>query len=297
MPSKPMSRIAYVNRHYVPHAHAAIHIEDRGYQFADGVYEVIAYYNRILVDGDLHLKRLMRSLEALGIATPMSARALAVVLHEVMDRNPFAHGSLYVQVSRGVAKRDHIIKPSTQASLVITATRERPVNVNEVKNGTEVIVRDDIRWLRRDIKSVALLPNVLLKNEASKLGKREAWLVDQQGNITEGSVSNAFIIDKNGTLITRDEEVCLLSGITRHRVLAIAAEAGIKAELRPFSVGEAKAASEAFLSSSTSHLVPIVKIDETKIGDGKPGEVFATLFGRYVDYIEHETGKCIWQPN
>ncbi|MCH2547634.1 MAG: D-amino-acid transaminase [Alphaproteobacteria bacterium] len=292
-----MTRIAYVNHRYVSQHEAKVHIEDRGYQFADGVYEVITYYNRILVDGDLHVARLVRSLEALDIAVPMSLRALSVILHEVMDRNNFAHGSLYVQVTRGVAKRDHIFQSAITPSLVITATREKPVKAAEVSIGTEVIIRDDIRWLRRDIKSVALLPNVLLKNEATKLGKREAWLIDGQGNVTEGSVSNAFIVDKNGVLITRNEEICLLAGITRHRILEIAKEAGIPVELRPFTPQEAKQANEAFLSSSTSHLVPIIKIDDTTIGEGKPGAVFHTLFGRYIDYIEHETGKTIWQLN
>lgn len=290
-----MTRTAYVNRRYIPHHEAAVHIEDRGYQFADGVYEVITYYNRILVDGELHLKRLWRSMGELGIAQPMGARALSIVLHEVMDRNPYPHGYLYIQVSRGVARRDHVFKDGGHASLVITASREKPVSRAEVTKGTEVITREDIRWLRRDIKSVALLPNVLLKNEASKLGKRESWLLDAEGYVTEGAVSNAFIIDGKGTLVTRPEEVCLLAGITRHRVLEIAHEAGIAVEERKFTPAEAKQASEAFLTSSTSHLVPVVRIDETAIGGGKPGKVWRELFGRYIDFIEHETGHCIWQ--
>lgn len=292
-----MTRTAYVNHRYLPHHEAAVHIEDRGYQFADGVYEVIAYYNRILVDGDLHLTRLLRSLEALGIPAPMSPRALAIVLHEVMDKNPYANGALYVQVTRGVAKRDHLYQPDTRPSLVVTAMREKPVSKAEVTKGTEVVLRDDIRWLRRDIKSIALLPNVLLKNEATKLGKREAWLLDKDGFVNEGAVSNAFIVDKHGTIITRAEGEYLLAGITRHRLLAIAEEAGIKIEQRPFSAKDIKDASEAFLSSSTSHIVPVVKVDDMQIGDGKPGKVFKALFGRYVDYIEHETGTCIWQQS
>lgn len=292
-----MTRIAYVNRHYIPHHEAAVHIEDRGYQFADGVYEVIAYYNRIMVDGDLHLLRLMRSLEALGIPVPMSPRALAIVMHEVIDKNPYNNGALYLQVSRGVAKRDHVYKDDIRPSLVMTCAREKPVNADEVTKGKEVILREDTRWLRRDVKTVSLLANVMLKNEATKLGKREAWLTDGEGYITEGSVSNAFIVDKKGTIITRDEDVSLLSGITRHRLLAIAEEAGIKVELRRFTVEDIKNASEAFLSSSTSHIVPIIKVDDMKIGDGKPGKIFKTLFGRYVDYIEHETGTCIWQQS
>lgn len=292
-----MTRIAYVNQRYLPHHEAAVHIEDRGYQFADGVYEVIAYYNRIMVDGDLHLKRLLRSLEALGIDAPMSPRALAIVLHEVMDKNPYRNGALYIQVTRGVARRDHVFQQNVRPSLVITAMREKAVSAKEVTQGTEVITREDIRWQRRDIKSVALLPNVILKNEATRLGKRESWLLDKDGLVNEGAVSNAFIVDKSDTIITRGEGEYLLSGITRHRLLAIAEEAGMKIEERPFSLKDIKAASEAFLSSSTSHIVPVVKVDDTTIGDGKPGKVFKTLFGRYVDYIEHETGACIWQAS
>lgn len=289
-----MTRTAYVNGCYIPHAEAAVHIEDRGFQFADGVYEVAVFYNRILVDETLHIDRLLRSLDALHIPSPMSRAALTHVIDEVIHRNGYNHGFIYLQVTRGVAKRDHVFKSDIKPSLVITVSREKKVSAAEINNGAEVIIRPDIRWLRRDIKSIALLPNVILKNEASALDKREVWLTDEKGLITEGSVSNAYIITKNGTLVTREEANHLLSGIARHRILALAREAQIKVEERPFTPQEAFEASEAFISASTSHMVPIVKIDDKVIGNGKPGPVFHKLFGYYVDFIEQETGQRIW---
>lgn len=289
-----MTRIAYVNGRYLSHRDASVHVEDRGYQFADGVYEVIAFYNRTLVDEDLHLKRLRRSLGALSICADMSDAALKNMLKETINRNPFAHGSVYLQMTRGVAKRDHIFHENLKPSLVITVNRERPVNRKEVTEGTEIILRKDIRWARCDIKSIALLPNALLKTEAARLGKREAWLIDTEGYITEGSVSNAFIVSKDGTLVTRGEEHCFLPGITRHRVLSLARECGIKIALRRFSSEDVRIAAEAFITSTTSHLVPVIRADDMQIGDGKPGVVFRTLFMHYVDFIEQETGKRIW---
>lgn len=289
-----MTRIAYVNGRYVDHHEASIHVEDRGYQFADGVYEVIVFYNRTLVDGDLHLARLQRSLNELDITPPMGERALSLVIAELLARNSLKHGMVYMQVTRGVARRDHAYGADTTPALVMTVAREKPVNAAEMQRGGEVIIRPDIRWQRRNIKSISLLPNALLKHEAVQLGKREAWLTDADGFITEGAVSNAYIVDANGTLITRGEEICLLSGITRHRVLALAKEAGVKVEERAFTVEEAKQAKEAFITSSTSHIVPIVKIDDATIGNGKPGVLTLDLFRRYANYIQTETGYEIW---
>lgn len=290
-----MIRIAYVNGRYVPHAEAAVSIEDRGYQFADGVYEVATFYNGILVDGGLHIDRLLRSLSELGIPEPLSSRAaLEHVISETIRRNGRANGYIYVQVTRGVAPRDHVYKRGLRPSLVITVSREKKVQAREIEKGTEVITRPDIRWLRRDIKSIALLPNVLLKNEATMLGKREIWLTDDAGHISEGSVSNAYIITKKGVLVTREEGVHLLSGIVRQRVLGLAREAGFKVEERPFTVKEAESAAEALLSSSTGHIVPVVRVNEKKLGDGKVGELFKRLFELYVDSIEVDTGYRIW---
>lgn len=290
-----MMRITYVNGRYVPLFRAQVAIEDRGYQFADGVYEVIAFYNHILIDGDLHIDRLFRSLDALGISKPLHSRAaLKYVIHETISRNNYTHGYLYLQITRGVAARDHVYKSSAKPSLVITVAREKKLSPQEIGQGTEVIIRPDIRWLRRDIKSIALLPNVLLKNEASSLGKREAWLTDAQGFITEGSVSNAYIVTREGVLVTREEAYHLLPGITRHRLLTIAREISIPVEERPFTPEEAYNAAEAFLSASTSHVVPVVKIDDSIIGQGVPGPVFKRLFNAYCEFIARETGYRIW---
>ncbi|MBM3617283.1 MAG: D-amino-acid transaminase [Alphaproteobacteria bacterium] len=290
-----MMRIAYVNGRYVPHADAAVSVEDRGYQFADGVYEVATFYNGILVDGGLHIDRLLRSLSELGIPQPLSSRAaLQHVISETIRRNGRANGYIYVQVTRGVASRDHVYKRGMRPSLVVTVSREKKVQAKEIQNGTEVITRPDIRWLRRDIKSIALLPNVLLKNEATVLGKREIWLTDENGYICEGAVSNAYIITKKGVLVTREEGVHLLSGIVRHRVLALAREAGIKVEERAFTAKEAESAAEAFLSSSTGHIVPVVRVNDKQLGDGKVGATFKQLFALYVDSIEVDTGYRIW---
>ncbi len=289
-----MTRIAYVNGEYLPRAYASVHIEDRGYQFADGVYEVIAFFNRTLVDGDLHIKRLQRSMKELGIASPVSERVYHIILQELMARNPLTNGMLYVQVSRGVQPRDHVVGKGSESALVATLSRIKPVNKQEMTKGTAVVTRPDIRWQRRDIKSIALLPNALLKNEVAKLGKREAWLLDSEGLVNEGSVSNAYIITKDGTIVTRGEGEYLLSGITRHRVLALAKEIGIKVEERAFTPKEAAAAKEAFLTSSTSHIVPVVQIGDKQIGDGKLGDITMQLFEAYVDYIAKETGKTIW---
>ncbi len=289
-----MTRIAYVNCQYIPRAHAQVHVEDRGYQFADGVYEVIAFYNRTLIDGDLHLARLERSLKALEMAMPIQRRAMELAVRELIRRNSLNDGMVYLQVTRGQARRDHVYGEGLKSSLVMTISPVKPPSAKEVEQGTAIIVRDDIRWQRRDIKSIALLPNLLLKNEAMRLGKREAWLVDKDGFITEGAVSNAYIVTQDGILVTRGEEECLLSGITRHRVLVLAKQLGIPVEERAFTPEEAKQAREAFITSSTSNVVPVVQIDDSPLGNGKPGQITTHLFHAYMNYIEQETGRQLW---
>lgn len=290
-----MPRIAYVNGRYLPHTEAGVYIEDRGFQFADGVYEVMTFYNRITVDDELHLIRLSRSLAELGIPEPMGRKALLTVIDETIRRNGHAHGYVYLQVTRGHTRRDHVYPKDVPPTLVITISRQKPVSAAEITKGTEIIVRPDIRWLRRDIKSVALLPNVILKNEASAAGKREVWLTDAEGFITEGSVSNAYIITQKGVLVTREEGNHLLSGIARHRILELARLAGITVEERAYTPQEVEDAAEAFLSASTSHMVPVVRVEGKKIGSGKPGPVFQRLFADYVGFIEQETGYRIWE--
>lgn len=277
-----MSRIAYVNGRYVPHRQAGVHIEDRGYQFADGVYEVIAILDGKPVEEDPHLDRLERSLSELRMQGPMARPALKVVLHEVIRRNRIRDGILYLQITRGVARRDHVFPSRPATSLIVTARPAALPPTETLREGVRVITVPDIRWKRCDIKTIALLPNVLAKQKAREAGAYEAWFVDAEGFVTEGSSTNAWIVTPAGILITRPANPSILSGITRLGVLEAAMEEGIPVEERPFHLDEAKAAAEAFLTSTTAFLLPVLKIDDKVIGGGKPGKTTGCLFHRYV---------------
>jgi D-alanine transaminase len=279
-----MSRIAYVNGQYVRHAEAGIHIEDRGYQFSDGVYEVCAIRGGRLLDEDWHLERLQRSLRELRIGMPMGLPALRHVLRQVMRRNGLRNGMLYLQVTRGVAPRDHAFPPAAVApSIVITAKRINETKLAQsLKTGVAVITTPDLRWARRDIKSVSLLPNVLAKQQAKDAGAYEALLVDPQGFITEGSSSNVWIVDGEGRLVTRPSGNEILNGVTRRVLIEIAAAEGLELTQRPFSVAEAKAAREVFLTASTAIVMPVVKIDGVPVGNGTPGLIAGRLRSAYV---------------
>jgi D-alanine transaminase len=231
-----MSRIAYVNGRYVPHGSAAIHIEDRGYQFADGVYEVIAVQSGHLVDETPHMARLERSLAELRIAPPMSRRALGFVMREVIRRNGVRNGVVYLQATRGVARRDHPFPTESDTALVITARRSRPPNRAAIEKGIAVITIPDIRWARCDIKSTSLLPNILGKQQARESGAYEAWQVDRDGMVTEGTSTNAWIVTSAGELVTRQTDNAILNGITRLALIEIARHEGLAFVERPFSV-------------------------------------------------------------
>jgi D-alanine transaminase len=287
-----MSRIAYVNGRYLPHAQAAVHIEDRGYQFADGVYEVIFVANGRLVDGGPHLQRLERSLAELEMAMPMPTASLGAVIAETVRRNRVRRGIVYLQVTRGQARRDHPFPKAVSLTLVVTARRAAPPASALVEQGVGVITVPDIRWQRCDIKSVALLPNVLAKQRAREAGAYEAWQVDAQGLVTEGGSTNAWIVDTNGTLVTRPAENAILSGITRARLLALARENGIPVEERAFSVAEAQAAREAFLTSTTAFVLPVVRIDERAVGNGHPGSLTQRLRAFYSRFVEESTAEA-----
>lgn len=278
-----MSRIAYVNGRYVRHAEASVHIEDRGYQFSDGVYEVCGVRDGKLMDEELHLARLERSLGELRIGLPMPMSALRHVLREVVRRNRIANGLVYFQVTRGVAPRDHPFPPAgVRPALVVTAKRLNEVRVMAaVEKGVAVVTRPDLRWARRDIKSVALLPNILAKQSAREAGAYEAWLVDGEGFVTEGSSTNAWIVDQEGRVVTRPAGPDILSGITRHVLIEAARREGIEVVERPFTVEEAKAAREAFISASSAIIIPVVRIDDTAIGNGAPGSVTLRLRQAY----------------
>ena len=274
-----MSRIAYVNGRYVPHGSANVHIEDRGYQFADGVYEVCEVRGGSLVDTGRHLKRLERSLAELGIAKPMNDNALVHVLRETVRRNRVRDGLVYLQVTRGVAKRDHAFPAAgTRPALVVTARASDPkVAEGKFERGVAVVTVPDNRWERVDIKTVSLLPNVLAKQKAREAGAYEAWFVDADGNVTEGSSTNAWIVTKDGTVVSRPAESGILRGITRTTLLEAIEAEGLTFEERAFTVDEAKDAKEAFITAATTILIPVVRIDDASVGNGHPGETTQRL--------------------
>ncbi len=280
-----MTRIAYVNGRYVPHHEAAVHIEDRGYQFADGVYEVIAVRRGRLVDENGHLDRLNHSLSELRIGWPLSRRALKFILREVIRRNRLnGDGMIYLQVTRGVAPRSHTFPDHHESALVVTARRLRFLQGDEV----DVITIPDIRWKRCDIKSISLLPNVLGKQQAKDSGASEAWMVDSGGQVTEGTLSNAWIVTERGELITRDVSRAILNGITRQAVLRLATGAEIAFSERPFTVNEAKAAREAFITGTTVLVTPVVRIDGEPVGNGRTGKFTAKLLAFYARHMDNQ---------
>ncbi len=280
-----MTRIAYVNGHYWPHADALVHVEDRGFQFADGVYEVTTIARGRLVDEAGHLERLARSLRELEMGWPMTPRSLRLVMRELIRRNRVTDGIIYLQITRGVAPRDFRFPARSVApTLVMTVRRANLDPVALVEHGVAVITIPDIRWKRRDIKSISLLPNVLGKQRAARAGAYEAWQVDDDGFVTEGCSSNAWIVTARGRLVTRPASHDILRGVTRQSVLRLAAEEGIAVEERPFTVAEAYAASEAFLTAASNYVMPVTRIDGQSVGDGRPGPVTLRLRRAYVDH-------------
>jgi len=276
-----LSRIAYVNGSYRPLRDAAVHIEDRGYQFADGVYEVVAIADGQMIDERRHFERLQRSLAELRIRPPMAEAPLRHVMREVIRRNGIRRGSLYLQITRGVARRDHAFPAGAAPTLVITAKSTRPQPAALVEEGVAVITLPDLRWKRCDIKTIALLPNVLAKQQAKEAGCYEALLVDAEGRITEGTATNAWIVTAAGDLVTRPLTTAILSGVTRLTILDMARGLGLTPVERSFSVAEAKAAREVFLTGTNSMLLPVVRIDGEAIGDGRPGPLTRALRTAY----------------
>jgi len=283
-----MSRIAYVNGAYVPMDLAFVHIEDRGYQFADGVYEGITVASGKLIDLQPHLDRLERSLRELQIDMPMGRRAMTVVFKETVRRNRLRDAFLYIQVTRGVAKRDHPFPSHAVSTLVVTARRLDLAAVKaRAEVGIKVSSQPDIRWGRCDVKSISLLPNILAKQAAREAGGFEAVLYDDEGFVTEGSSTNIWMVTADGTLVTRSTDDNILPGITRATLMALANELQMKVETRAFTLAEAKSASEMFLTSSTSCAMPIVEFDGVKIGTGRPGSVANRLAEAYWAYIDN----------
>jgi D-alanine transaminase len=280
-----LSRIAYVNGRYLPLHRPAVGIEDRGFQFADGVYEVIKILDGRPRDLERHLDRLERSLGALEIEPPTSRGALQAVIREVLKRNGLRQALLYIQVTRGVAARNHVFPRNALASLVVTARRPAFPSAAEQRAGIGVITQPDLRWGRCDIKSISLLANVLARQRASEHGCREAWLVTEDGRVTEGSASNVYLVDRAGRLITHPLGERILGGITRSVLLELARGDGIEVEERPFDQREIATAREAALTSTTSLVLPVVKVDGQPVGDGAPGPVVGRLMELYRDHL------------
>jgi D-alanine transaminase len=274
-----VSRIAYVNGRYRPHREAQVHVEDRGYQFADGVYEVCEVRGGRLVDERRHMQRLTRSLGELRIVLPMPLNALGVVLRETVRRNRVRDGVVYLQVTRGVARRDHAFPaPETRPAVVVTArNHDAAKNEKAAADGIAVITVPENRWDRVDIKTVSLLPNVLAKQAAREAGAKEAWFVDKQGYVTEGSSTNAWIVTRDGKVVTRAADHGILRGITRTVLHDVIAEQGLELEERPFTVEEAHAAREAFITAASQIVMPVTSIDGRPVGNGAPGLVSAAL--------------------
>jgi D-alanine transaminase len=280
-----MARIAYVNGRYRPLQSAAVAAEDRGYQFADGVYEVIKVLSGQPRDLERHLDRLARSLAALDIPPPMTRRALASVLHETLRRNRLSNALVYLQVTRGTAPRNHVFPKRARPSLVVTVRRPAFPGEREREEGVGVITQPDLRWGRCDIKSISLLPNVLARQSAAAAGCREAWLIDGAGNVTEGSASNAYIVDAAGRLITHPLNERILGGVTRSVVLELARHEGIEVVEEPFSLDQAYAAREAALSSTSSWLLPVTSIDGRPVSNGMPGHGVRRLMALYAGHL------------
>jgi D-alanine transaminase len=279
----PAGRIAYVNGRYLPHGAAAVHIEDRGLQFGDSIYEVCRVEAGRLLDEDGHLDRLERSLAALELAMPVARSALRLIMRELIRRNRLGDGIVYLQVTRGAFRRDHPIpEGAAKPTLILTARAGDPAAAAaRLSRGVSVITRPDERWARRDIKTTQLLPNLLAKTAAKRAGAAEAWFVDAGGFVTEGGSTNGWIVDAAGTLVTRPLSPDILPGVTRKVVLAAARQAGLAAEERKFTVAEALAAREAFLTSASGAAVPVVAIDGQAVGEGRPGPLTLRLQALY----------------
>jgi D-alanine transaminase len=284
-----MSRIAYVNGRYVPHHAAMVHIDDRGYQFSDGVYEVCEVRGGRMVDERRHLERLQRSLGELRIRLPMAPAALGIVMRETIRRNRVRDGIVYLQVTRGVARRDHAFPaPATRPSVVVTArTIDVVANEKMAAAGIAVISVPDNRWARPDIKTIGLLPNVLAKQAAREQGAREAWFVDQEGRVTEGSSTNAWIVTGASRVVTRPADNAILRGITRTVLIEAIEAQGLALEERAFTLAEAYSAREAFITAASQIVMPVVRIDGRPIGDGAPGPIAQALrrdFHRHAEW-------------
>lgn len=278
-----MESMVYVNGEFFPADEARISVFDRGFLFADAVYEVMAVLGGRLVDNQAHLTRLLRSCREVQLSLPLSLEAIGKIQQELLLRNGLQEGSLYLQLSRGAADVRDFPFPTDVAPTLVMFTQARPlIDCPQSKVGIRVVTLPDLRWKRRDIKTVSLLPACVAKQFALDNDAEDAWWVES-GWVTEGSTSNAFILTRGGCLVTRPASHDILDGITRRALLAVAAEEGIRIEERHFSVEEALSAREAFISSATTFVWPVVRINGEAVGDGRPGPVATRLRQRYIE--------------
>jgi D-alanine transaminase len=285
-----MSRIVYVNGAYLPEEKAKISVFDRGFLFADGVYEVSSVLRGKLIDNQGHLARLHRSLGELDMAAPASDAEIETIQKTLIEKNDVDEGLVYLQVTRGAADRDFAYPEGVKPSLVMFTQKKNVIASPQASKGISVVSADDIRWKRRDIKSVGLLAPCMAKMQAKAAGADDAWLVED-GYVTEGSSNNAFIVNAEGKLVTRQLGNEILAGITRKAVLKLAQEQQIKIEQRPFTIEEAFHAREAFITSATTFVMPVISIDGNPVADGTPGEVTRRLRELYIETALDSIGE------
>jgi D-alanine transaminase len=280
-----MTRIAYVDGRYLPIGAPAVRVEDRGLQFADGVYEVVKCLGGRLCDLERHLNRLERSLAALSIPLPVSRRALTAIIRQTLRRNGLRDALVYLQIDRGVAPRNHLFPAQALPTLIVTVRRAQLPKARELAEGVGVVTMPDQRWKRCDVKSVSLLPNILARQGAANAGCREVWLYDAEGRVTEGAGSNAYIVDPEGRVVTHPLGPAILGGVTREVVLELAGGERIPVVERPFTVAEAYGAREAFLTSTSSLVLPVTSIDGRTVANGMPGFVTRRLLASYRHHL------------
>jgi D-alanine transaminase len=283
-------RVAYTNGSYVPHHLATVAMEDRGHQLADGLYEVIIFFNRRFLDEGPHLARLKRSLESLQIDWPMPEAALKLVMRELIRRNPYDDGSIYMQITRGTAPRNHLFPQNTKPNLTMSVMPAKQPKPKHVEQGVPVISVPDIRWGRCDVKSISLLPNCLARQQGAEAGCPEVFLVNEQGYITEGSYSNAYLV-KDGTIYTHPADNQILGGVRRGVLLKLAEQEGIPLKEEAMLLEDARYADEAFLTSANSNVLPVTSLDGQPIGTGKPGPITKQLLVAYRNHVTEQTGK------
>jgi D-alanine transaminase len=278
-----MKNTTYINNKFINHNKAKISVDDRGFLFADSVYELICVLNKKIIDLDQHLNRLKISLKKVKIKYKLNKKKFEKIINKLVKLNKIFNGYVYIQITRGVAERKHEFPDKYHPSTIIF-TKHLKINKEIYEKGVKIITIPDIRWLRRDIKTTSLLPNVLSKQLAVEKNAFESWLIDN-GNITEGSSSNAWIIKNSNTIVTHPANNKILRGITRDTIIKILKKNGFNIKEKPFNLIEAKNAKEAFLTSSTLSVLPVVKIDNYNIANGKPGDITKKIINLYNNYI------------